>query len=393
MNHIKCKNMMYEQQLKYLPTSSMENLFDCIKDKIQPEKVAVVLHDKDINKDGNPVEAHIHAMMSFKNARSINHIANLLNDKPEQIEAWKGNSNNGYAYLTHRTKDSMSKHQYNPDDVLANFDYPKKLIEITTEVSKANKKTDTSVYLDALYNGNLSKAEVEKALTGTQYGRLYRQINEIHNKRLENQARDFKQQMIDEGRQLQVVWIFGKSGTGKTSLAKDYAIKAGNKYYMSGSSKDVFQNYEGEHTIILDELRPKYIPYPDLLRILDPFNVEANAPSRYHDKSLAADLIIITTVYSPCEFYKKIFSNENRLISDNIDSFYQLDRRISLNIYMDNHSINLVKYNPENDNYMNLSPRVVRANPYSSINRPKQTIKSVDLFNSMFSDEVKKIED
>ena len=47
---------MYEQQLKYLPTSSMENLFDCIKDKIQPEKVAVVLHDKDINKDGNPVE-------------------------------------------------------------------------------------------------------------------------------------------------------------------------------------------------------------------------------------------------------------------------------------------------------------------------------------------------
>ena len=102
MNHIKCKNMMYEQQLKYLPTSNMENLFDCIKDKIQPEKVAVVLHDKDINKDGNPVEAHIHAMMSFKNARSINHIANLLNDKPEHIEAWKGNSNNGYAYLTHK---------------------------------------------------------------------------------------------------------------------------------------------------------------------------------------------------------------------------------------------------------------------------------------------------
>ena len=384
---------MYEQQLKYLPTSNMENLFDCIKDKIQPEKVAVVLHDKDINKDGKPVEAHIHAMMSFKNARSINRIANLLNDKPEHIEAWKGNSNNGYAYLTHRTRDSKSKFQYNPDDVLANFDYPKKLIEITTEVSKANKKIDTSVYLDALYNGNLSKAEVEKALTGTQYGRLYRQINEIHNKRLENQARDFKQQMIDEGRQLQVVWIFGKSGTGKTSLAKDYAIKAGNKYYMSGSSKDVFQNYEGEHTIILDELRPKYIPYPDLLRILDPFNVEANAPSRYHDKSLAADLIIITTVYSPCEFYKKIFSNTNRLISDNIDSFYQLDRRIALNIYMDNQSINLVKYNPENDNYENLNPRVARANPYSSMHRPKQKIKSVDLFNSMFSDEVKKIED
>lgn len=63
------------------------------------------------------------------------------------------------------------------------------------------------------------------------------------------------------GAEVQVIWLTGPAGTGKTSLAKEYAKKKGQPYFIAGSSRDIFQGYAGEHTLILDELRPKTITY------------------------------------------------------------------------------------------------------------------------------------
>ena len=80
-------------------------------------------------------------------------------------------------------------------------------------------------------------------------------------------------------------------------------------YFTTGSSRDYFQNYHGEHCILVDELRPNIIDYSDLLRILDPYNYDCNVPSRYHD---------------PGDFYI-----HQRDLNTEVDAFKQLHRRLN----------------------------------------------------------------
>lgn len=381
------KNVMYEQQLQHLPAQTIDNLVDILENKLKPKRFAVALHDKDINEQGQLVEPHIHAMMSFDNARSLNSVARQLNDKPNYLQAWRGNANNGYAYLIHRTAEAKDKYQYDTDDVVANFDYPALIQQISAEVTSSNR-TNMKMLLDLLYSGNISKEELEEKLTGSQYGRYKSQIENVYAKRLQNLAEQFRKEMQEQGKQVKVIWIYGAAGTGKTTLAKEYAERAGQEYFVTGSSRDIFQNYKGEHTLIMDELRPNVIPYPDLLRILDPYENNKMLPARYNDKALACDLIIITTPYNPIEFYQEIFGDpasmpvyaRRKLLTD---SFEQLLRRLTLVIEMNEWWINPMEFDK---NLFVPIQNAGKKNTYSTINRqPTNTVNSIDLFNSVFA--------
>lgn len=98
----------------------------------------------------------------------------------------------------------------------------------------------------------------------------------------------------------------------------------------------------GQSIIIIDELRPDVINYGELLKLLDPFNFENVAGSRYHDKKIIAKEIIITGPLSPVEFYVKVINDDNVIVLDesgaisqvhtskNIDSPEQFFRRINV---------------------------------------------------------------
>lgn len=380
-NRIRAKNMMYTQQLKHLPTKSVENLIGEVE-KINPKKYALIVHDKDINESGEHVEDHVHMMMSFDNARSIRSISKALKDKPQSIEMWKGKAENGYSYLIHATKDSINKYQYSPIDVKANFNYVEEIRRITEEVEKSRQMTNSILLLDALYRGEITKAELEKMLSGSQYGRMKRQIEDVWSKQLQFRAIEWRNEMIRSGKEIEVVWISGKAGTGKTSLAKQYAEKLKRPYFITGSSRDIFQNYSGEHTMIIDEFRTDMIKYPDLLRILDPFGSQVMAPSRYHDKSLACDLIIITSPYNPVAFYRELFKTTP---IHSIDSLEQLLRRISLTIEMDDLSIKAVEYDMESGVYKavkNATKKNIYSKHFRKSEDNKKNIKV--LFDTLF---------
>lgn len=248
--------------------------------------------------------------------------------------------------------------------------------------------TSIKMLLDLLYNGSISKDELEERLTGSQYGRFKNQIENVYAKYLQNQAEQFRKKMIEQNKSVKVIWIYGASGTGKTSLAKEYAEKAEQEYFVTGSSRDIFQNYKGEHTLIMDELRPNVIPYADLLRILDPYENNKMLPARYHDKALACDLIIITTPYNPYEFYQEIFGDistmpvyaRRKLATD---SFEQLLRRLSLVIEMNEYWINAVEYDSKTGTF-NYIKNAQKKNVYSAQNRQSNAVNSIDLFNSIF---------
>lgn len=381
----KSKNMMYEQQLAHLPAKTQENLIDLIG-KLKPKRYALILHDKDVNEKGQQVEPHIHVMLSFDNARSINSVAKLLGDKAQYIEAWKGDSNNGYAYLIHATDNARTKYQYDISEVTANFDYPALMEKVTAEVKKADTFGDSAKiknFLNLLYIGAISKSEVEKQLTGAQYAKAKKQIEDVWSKHLQDLAEQWREEMIANGKSVCVIWMYGKSGTGKTSFAKEYAKKVGKgkPFYVAGSSKDAFQSYSGEHIIILDELRAQSIPYQDLLRMFDPFGIDSQvfAPSRYYDKGLAAELIIITTPYNPLNFYNEVFGYKVGLI----DSFEQLHRRISLTINMTDTEILAATYDSDKQCYIT-DPTSSRPNPYSTASRPPMAVSADDIYKSMF---------
>ena len=386
MSGPKSTNMMYVQQLAHLPAQDLDTLKGIVEQKVQPKRYAMILHNQETDKEGNPRPPDIHVMMTFDNARHLDAVAKILGDKPQYLEAWDSNHENGYAYLVHATKKAREegKHQYDPSEVIANFDYPSFLVQVQTKAANTAQPKDLSAknLLDALYAGVLPKEEVERRMTGSQLAYYKRQIDTVWQKVLENQAAEWRKEMIAQGRQVTVIWLYGTSGTGKTRFAKAIAKKTEQPYYVSGSSRDIFQSYAGEHTIILDELRPCVMAYQDLLRILDPYGLSSNvmAPARYSDKPLVADLIIVTSPFSPYAFWTKQFGGPEGQALAQTDGFDQLNRRISLTMEMQNATINLMVYDDANRNYTMWRSR---SNPYSQQATPTTQNSAVELFGKL----------
>ena len=393
---IKCKNMMYAQKTSHLPAEiqTKEALADLIERELKPNRYAVIVHDKDTNKDGSPKEPDMHAMLCFSNARYLSAVAKKLGDKEQFIEKWNGDANNGFSYLLHRTKKARAegKYQYDPEEVTANFDFPSLIVGIESKMERGRKVSEENAgysideLLNALYLGIMSKEEVERHMTGAQYGRYRRQIEDVWAKRLRNLADEWRAEMAAQNRRIKVIWIYGPAGAGKTSLARAYAEQIGQSYYISGSSRDPFERYAGEHTLILDELRPNVIPYQDLLRLTDPFGAQVMAPARYHDRALACDTVIITSPYDPIKFYFGLRSVQS------VDSYRQLLRRIELILQMDDNYIYPVHFNSNVINYyggvLEPIPGMVKSNPYS---RKNDTGNPEDSAIALFRDVIKQV--
>ena len=93
-------------------------------------------------------------------------------------------------------------------------------------------------------------------------------------------------QTLNSARNLQVVFICGKGGTGKTYYAKKMLESMELDYCVSSSSNDPFQDYMGQKAMILDDLRDTAFRdgrsdgFDDLLKILDN-NTSSSVKSRF----------------------------------------------------------------------------------------------------------------
>ena len=340
---------MYEQQLQYLPPSAkrktLNSIYKVMIEKLNPKKIAGIVHDKDMNQDGELVTPHVHIVLQFENQRSVIQLAKLI-EEPQisAFQQWKGNVNNAYSYLIHQTNDALEKYQYDVNEVKANFDYPELMATIAKKVKQKSNQHDSEIIkrlLDQLGEGEMTKEEVISNLTGSQFAKAKKQINDVAQQVQAEKAKIWLIERKKNNQPITVIWIYGQSETGKTLLAKQYAKTRKQAYYVTGSSKDSFQHYEGEHIVILDELRPKTFPYDDLLKMLDPYGENPKAPRRFFDKSLMVDLFIITSPYDPKQFYDEIFNHK-----ESVDSFKQLQRRITFVQLMTPTYIEMQEYNP-----------------------------------------------
>lgn len=345
------RNMMYTQEIEHLPAGGMDAVLAAVKGNLQPAPVkwAAIIHDKDTKEDGTPAAPHVHIMMQFANARSVKQVAKEIGDQPQYIEIWKGRPENGFSYLIHATENARAKHQYNATDVIANFDYVKFISDIASRVKnvgKSNLSKKIDQMLDLLAAGEITLEQIKGTISGSLYAKHSAQFDKAQSLYLERSADQFYRKMKENNETVKVYWLYGATGTGKTRLAESVLSNRNEPYYKTSAKKDPFEFYSGEHSILLDELRPEDIPYAELLSMFDPYSRgRAVASSRYYNKKLAVSQFFVTTPYDPVSFVHHYIG------LDSIDMGNQLYRRLDSVLCLDQDYIYHMIYDSGKDAY------------------------------------------
>lgn len=121
-----------------------------------------------------------------------------------------------------------------------------------------------------------------------------------------------------------IYWLYGKTGTGKTRSAFEFAqsfTRRPDDIWISHSAElKWFCGYDGQSVVILDDFRSKGVKFNFLLRLLDryPMSVEIKGGS----VNWAPRFILITTCNSVADTFA--LRNEKRP-----DDIAQLSRRIT----------------------------------------------------------------
>ncbi|WP_179211587.1 Rep family protein [Secundilactobacillus pentosiphilus] len=330
-NYLRSAVLMYEQQLEHLPFKNIEALERRIKSLLDSQgldRYALIVHDQDKDENDEIIKPHVHVTLIFNERVSINAIAKVLDESPQQFEVMtkRGNSakvgaENALMYLIHRTSKSTNKHQYSVSAVRANFDF-------ATFVSRQEQQVSSKDILDLLGDGKVSEIQAKQMMMAkgaNVFANYSRKIKDVAAARLEIEYERWLVDMKQSKKQIKVIWIYGESGTGKTRYTIDFAIRHHKSYFKTSGSNDPFEGYAGEKVLIIDELRPETLRFQDLLQILDPHVYEKKTVARYHNAHIMAEVIFITSPYDPLRFYNSMYGISNR-----IDNFQQLNRRIGL---------------------------------------------------------------
>lgn len=373
---------------------SLKAFEDCVRTKLctdPTDMFAYVLHNKDTSKVKGQqyVLPHIHLAVKLKEGKTLTAIAKALNDyradgtpNVQTLTIFRKNVNNMFSYLCHRTTGASNKYQYSFDDVVANFDYKGLMEDIAQQVENARKKAESNlaVLLELLKSGEMTMNEVCEQISASSLGSNLPRIRNVHACALGLQADKWREEKIATNRPTIIIWLCGKSGTGKSRLGRQVVKSYNEPYYIAGSSRGIWERYQGEHIVLLDELRPNCIEsYRDLLSILDNYQERAVAPSRFNDKELMLDVVVVTSVLSPYEFYLQCVAPEDR----GIDPFHQLERRISSCIIMEDDWILNAVFDEESKTYVPDMKGLVR-NVYSEYNNPDTAVYSSSfIFNDI----------
>ena len=280
---MKCKHYEIESRVEYFS----EPIGDILRRYKTIKKYAYILHDKDA--DASP---HYHIYVNFgKSGVDSKIVAQWFGVQESCVERIKGRATDMLLYLTHGQESQKHKYQYSPSEVIANFDF-----EAEIEKSKILGDFKKYSYAQQLkYIDTLPIAEKKTA-----FGTLEK-LWKIHCQVLS----------LEPNRDIDVMFIYGKTGTGKTTYAKRYAEGRGYDCCISSSSNDPWQDYLGQKCMILDDMRDTtFDKFEDFLKIIDN-HTSSSIQARYGNKVFSGELIIITSSVPLSYWYK--FTNREDL--------------------------------------------------------------------------------
>uniref|UniRef100_UPI00054CC3C0 Rep family protein n=1 Tax=Chrysanthemum yellows phytoplasma TaxID=238674 RepID=UPI00054CC3C0 len=305
--------------------TKIETILESKKKAIQ--NYAYILHDKDIyqndkeaqlngKKVGDIKAPHWHIYLRFNNAYDTKNIAKWFNTEDNFVSKIKGRFSDALMYMIHANR--SDKYQYDEKEVVSNFDWKS---EAQQDIFNRKYKMDARLkdILLKIDSGEIKEYNINDNINILE--------NNIYSAAIEKafkfRIRDLKKKV----RQMECVFITGMSGSGKSTLAKKIAKDKGYNAYVSSGSNDILDDYCGEECIILDDLRSYCLGLSDLIKMLDN-NTSSSVKSRYKNKVLECQLIIITTIKSIDDFFDDIFKDKD-------ESIIQLKRRCKFHIKID----------------------------------------------------------
>lgn len=299
------------------------------------DKYLYILHDKDVQEDGTPKNPHYHVYLHFTNSRDFDFVAKWFDLAPSFVNRIKGRFGDAIEYAQHIN--APDKYQYPDSEVTANFDFGKAIEQNQKEKEKRQTITDILTRIDT---GEIKKYNITQFVGVNDYVKFGKQIKA---------AFEYRQQRLERevNRKMEVVYMYGASGTGKTTYAKMIAEEKGMEVFISSGSNDPFDGYKGQECIILDDLRGSVFPLADLLKILDN-NTASTVKARYRNVMLECDMLIITTTKTMKEFYKQVFES-------NSEEFKQFERRCGSVMKFDKQNVSIWRYDRKKGNYKYLT--------------------------------------
>lgn len=212
-------------------------------------------------------------------------------------------------YLVHQN--DLSKMQYSWDNVVTNCQ--------DMSIFKVQNKQQDEVTLQSVIDA-IERGEIREY---NQFEKIDINIFSKHRTRIENALLYYREKIyMDKNRKIEVVFMSGETGSGKTTFAKQYCQKANKSYCISSSSNDPMQDYKGEDVLILDDLRDSDFKFTDLLKILDN-HTKTTMKARYHNKAFIGETIIITSYKRLSEWYHDIERENKEQLYRRIKTQYQ----------------------------------------------------------------------
>ncbi len=315
------------QQFAHYDTQDLDELESRIKALTNLKTYAFIRHDNDVKEDGTPKEPHFHAVLTFHQSLKASTLARAMHVEVQYVNKIKTTTAAAEAYLIHAN--DPDKFQYHFDDVRANFDYQNKIDKWLNPSDKKTSRLDEIIA--GIENGVIREYNYTDYMTTAEYIRFRRSIEAGFAYR--------KDKLRGAERMMKCVYIYGDSGTGKTTLAKRMAKQQNFSVFVSSGSNDVLDGYQGQDCIILDDLRPSCLGLSDLLKLLDN-HTASTVKSRYSNKVLECKLIIVTTTLPLTHFFKNVFQEEQ-------ETAVQLKRRCETVIHMEMARCRFYTYNPE----------------------------------------------
>lgn len=314
-----CEVMQYIEYMNLSP----EGIKNILESKSMVKDYAIILHDKDID-----TKPHYHIAIRFNNVVDYKNVAKWFGIEEQYVGKVKGRWQDILKYLTH--ENAPMKYQYSTDDVVCNFDYNQ---------AKEDGLGRKEEIMQRIVNGEIREFNLHKEINIIEYDK--------YRKSIEN-AFLYRQKFLKEKseREMEVVFISGVSGSGKTTQAKMMCESQNYSYFVSSSSNDPFDGYEGQDAIILDDLRGSSFSFADLLKITDN-HTSSSVKSRYKNKILECRLIIITSILPIEEFYSNVFeSSEEPLIQfkRRCQTYIQMTRKLMRVSYFDKDKDDYVVY-------------------------------------------------
>lgn len=273
------------------------------------KKYCIILHDQDrsdedeFDEEGNliakqgDIKPHYHVYLNFGNsAIDFSSAATWFGVAPNYVEKVKGHMVDVIRYYTHEKK--PEKHQYSYDDIIANFD-------VEEFVKQESSKVNIDEIIELCANGTITRRNLHEHIDSKTYVK--------HKARIEaawEYGRLKRKNELGGHRSMECIWIYGKTGTGKSTLAMLFAEERNLSYCITASGKDPVSDYYDEDVLIIDDIRPDdSYSFSQFLKMFDP-NIDSPVASRYHNKDIFAQYILVTNPY-PLEEFCRLIPNQN----------------------------------------------------------------------------------